>query len=68
MTPLNQKRENEMTQAILVSTTCDKKEVAGTIVKGVLENRLAACAQVLGPVESSYWWKDSISVEKETNL
>ncbi len=52
-------------QAILVSTTCDKKEVAATIAKGVLENRLGACVQVLGPVESSYWWKQSIAVDQE---
>ncbi len=52
-------------QAILVTTTCDTKEIAAAIAKGVLENRLAACVQILGPVESSYWWKQSIAVDKE---
>ncbi len=63
MTGLN--KEKEKMQAILVTTTCDKKEVAGTIAKAVLENRLAACVQVLGPVESSYWWNHSICVDRE---
>lgn len=52
-------------QAILVTTTCDQKETAGAIARAVLEKRLAACAQILGPVESSYWWNGSICVDRE---
>lgn len=55
-------------QPILVMTTCDKKEVAEAIVERVLENRLAACVQVTGPFESSYWWDQSISVDLEYQI
>jgi len=55
-------------QPIIVTTTCDSKEAAETIVKRVLEKRLAACVQVSGPVESSYWWKQAIAVDKEYTI
>jgi len=30
-----------------------------------VEKRLAACAQVMGPLESTYWWEEKIEVAKE---
>lgn len=53
---------------IIVTTTCDSKEVAETIVKRVLEKRLAACVQVSGPFESSYWWEETITVDQEFKI
>ena len=52
-------------QPIIVVTTCDKKEIAESIAKGVLEKRLAACVQVTGPVESFYWWEQRIEADEE---
>jgi periplasmic divalent cation tolerance protein len=31
------------------------------IVTGLLEQRLIACAQTVGPVTSRYWWQGSIN-------
>jgi periplasmic divalent cation tolerance protein len=31
----------------------------------MVERRLAACAQVVGPVESVYWWKAGVESAKE---
>ncbi len=50
---------------ILVSTTVDKKEDADKIAKMVVERRLAACAQVLGPIVSTYWWMGKIETSEE---
>ena len=54
-----------MTAYIQVFTTTDKKEDADKIAKEVVEKRLAACAQVIGPITSTYWWKDNIERAEE---
>ena len=54
-----------MAEYIQVSTTTDKKEAAQKVARGVVEKRLAACAQIVGPITSSYWWKDNIEEEEE---
>ena len=50
---------------IQVSTTTDKREDAERISKAIVENRLAACVQISGPVKSIYWWKDNIEENEE---
>jgi len=52
-------------EAIQVFTTTDKKEEAEKIVKALVEKRLAACVQIVGPIESSYWWNGAIETAKE---
>jgi periplasmic divalent cation tolerance protein len=54
-----------MTEYIQVFTTTDKREDADKIAKEVVERRLAACAQVVGPITSTYWWKDNIEKAEE---
>ena len=54
-----------MTAYIQVFTTTDKKEDADKIAKEVVEKRLAACAQVIGPITSTYWWKENIERAEE---
>ncbi|MFH1501467.1 MAG: divalent-cation tolerance protein CutA [Candidatus Eisenbacteria bacterium] len=48
-----------------VQTTIDDRERAGELVRSVVERRLAACGQVLGPLESTYWWNGRVETEKE---
>jgi periplasmic divalent cation tolerance protein len=43
----------------------DSEEAAARIARTVVENRLAACAQVSGPVRSTYWWKGEIETAQE---
>ena len=50
---------------IQVFTTVEKKEDAKRIAKILLENRLAACVQIVGPIESMYWWKEKIEEATE---
>ena len=53
-----------MTKYCVVTTTCDKIEIANKIMNTLLEKRLVSCCQMT-KVESSYWWKDEIVKEPE---
>jgi periplasmic divalent cation tolerance protein len=48
-----------------VVTTTDSQEAADRLARGAVEVRLAACAQVVGPITSHYWWKGAIASEPE---
>ncbi|GAB6075875.1 divalent-cation tolerance protein CutA [Desulfurobacterium crinifex] len=50
---------------IQVFTTTDKKEEAEKITKVLIEKRLAVCVQIVGPIESTYWWNGNIETAKE---
>jgi periplasmic divalent cation tolerance protein len=52
-------------QPILVTTSCATIETAQEIATLLLNQRLVACAQVSGPVTSSYWWNENIASEPE---
>jgi len=54
-----------MANYIQVITTVDKKEEAETIARILLEKRLAACVQVIGPGMSFFWWKGEIDRAEE---
>ena len=44
-----------------VFTTTATKPAA----RAVVERRLAACAQVIGPITSTYWWQGQIETAEE---
>ena len=54
-----------MTGYVLVVTTTDSQDEAQKIARHLVEQRLAACVQVLGPVESVYWWEEEIETARE---
>jgi periplasmic divalent cation tolerance protein len=54
-----------MKEYVQVSTTTEKREDANRIAKTLVEKRLAACAQVIGPIRSTYWWKGKIEEADE---
>jgi periplasmic divalent cation tolerance protein len=54
-----------MTDYIQVVTTTARQEDAQTIARALVEDRLAACVQVLGPVSSTYRWKGQIETSQE---
>jgi periplasmic divalent cation tolerance protein len=54
-----------MSEFILVTTTASTKEEAAKIATALLEGRLAACVQILGPIESRYWWNGKIEQSTE---
>ena len=49
-----------MTDIILIRITCPSRHVAETIADGAIEHRLAACANLEGPVSSTYRWKNVV--------
>ena len=54
-----------MTECIQVMTTTDSRENAETIARVLVEGRLAACVQVVGPISSTYWWQGNIERTEE---
>jgi periplasmic divalent cation tolerance protein len=54
-----------MVEYIQLCTTTERRDDAEMISKEVVEKRLAACAQVLGPITSTYWWKQRIEKTEE---
>jgi len=48
-----------------VTTTTDSRAEAERLGRVMVERRLAACAQIVGPVSSTYWWKGSMETTEE---
>jgi periplasmic divalent cation tolerance protein len=48
-----------------VTTTTDSRDEAEKLSRFVVENRLAACAQVVGPITSTYWWQGKVEAAEE---
>ena len=48
-----------------VTTTTDSEEEASRLVRVGVENRLAACGQVLSPIQSTYWWQGKVESARE---
>ncbi|MGC8764454.1 MAG: divalent-cation tolerance protein CutA [Brevinematia bacterium] len=58
-------RENS--KFVVVVTTTDTKKESEKLVDSVLEERLAACAQVF-EIESHYWWKGKLEKAMEYRI
>jgi|SRR3989344_988981 len=54
-----------MARYIQVLTTTATKEDAEKIADHLLEKRFAACVQIIGPINSKYWWKGRRETSKE---
>ena len=50
---------------LVVQTTTDSRAEAVELAREAVEARLAACAQVSGPVASTYWWEDAVERAEE---
>lgn len=55
-------------KAVSVYITTSNKEEANRIGKAIVEQRLAACANIFDSMHSIYWWKGKIEEEKEAVL
>jgi len=51
-----------------VTTTTDSEEEANRIAGAAVERKLAACAQITGPIVSHYTWKEKQFQEKEWRI
>jgi len=54
-----------MEEYIQVTTTADTKETAEKIATVLVQKRLAACVQIVGPISSVYWWKGKVEKTNE---
>lgn len=54
-----------MTEGRQVTTTLPDRDTANRIGRHLVEERLAACAQVTGPVSSTYRWQGEVETAGE---
>ena len=54
-----------MTGYIQVLTTTETEDDANMIARTLVEDRLAGCVQVVGPISSTYRWNDGIETATE---
>lgn len=54
-----------MHETIQVSTTTQTKADADRIAAALVEQRLAACVQVSGPIQSRYRWQGKVETAEE---
>ena len=51
-----------------VQTTTDSRAEAMELARDAVAARLAACAQVAGPIASTYWWEERVERAEEWQL
>ncbi|MGH9554709.1 MAG: divalent-cation tolerance protein CutA [Terriglobales bacterium] len=54
-----------MTDKRIVLTTAGSPEEARKIANGLVERRLAACVNIVGPMESVYRWQGAVETAAE---
>ena len=52
----------------IIGITSAPQEEAENIAKVIVNEELAACVQILGPVTSLYWWKGEVQKDAEALL
>ncbi|VGO20914.1 divalent-cation tolerance protein CutA [Pontiella sulfatireligans] len=57
-----------MRDAFWVYVTAENEAEAKLIAKTVVEERLAACANLLGGIQSIYWWEGKVCEGEEVAL
>lgn len=57
-----------MTEFRFVYITTGDVDEARRIGRTLVEERLAACANVLDPMESFYWWEGKVKADREAVL
>jgi len=54
-----------MTEARIAMTTVASEEEAGRIAEALVEEKLAACVQILPPMQSVYRWQGTVRRDRE---
>ncbi|KAA5540474.1 divalent-cation tolerance protein CutA [Roseiconus nitratireducens] len=55
-------------QVLICFTTVGQQTQAQRLARALLDNQLAACVQIDGPIESLYTWKGDVCCEQEYRL
>lgn len=53
---------------VMIYVTCQNEGEARKIASAVVSERLAACANILGPIGSLYWWEGTVQESAEVPL
>ncbi|MDQ2789938.1 MAG: divalent-cation tolerance protein CutA [Pseudonocardiales bacterium] len=53
---------------VIVATTTASEQAAQVLGAGVIEARLGACAQIVGPITSVFRWNGEVQTEQEWRL
>ncbi len=54
-----------MNQHIQVLISIDSQDAARELQRLLVDHRVAACVQVLGPISSTYWWEEEMEDVQE---
>ena len=54
-----------MSEAVVILCTCPDEDTAGRLATGLVEDRLAACVNVLPGVRSIYRWQGEVQDDAE---
>jgi periplasmic divalent cation tolerance protein len=54
-----------MADARVVLTTVGSRQIAQQLARTLVERRLAACVNIIGPIQSIYRWKEAIESDEE---
>jgi periplasmic divalent cation tolerance protein len=54
-----------MTDKRLVLSTCGSHEVATKIARALVDGQVAACVNIIGPMESIYRWEGQVETSQE---
>jgi periplasmic divalent cation tolerance protein len=57
-----------MTDAVIILCTCGKEGEALAIANALIEARLAACVNLLPPIQSIYRWQGEVEIAQEVLL
>lgn len=52
----------------MVVTTIDSADAAERLARGIVEARVGACAQIVGPVTSVYRWDGAVRTDQEWQI
>ena len=52
----------------VVITTCGSEKDAKKLARTLVEKRVAACAQLFGPITSYYWWQGKLEEDSEWQI
>ncbi|MCH6255773.1 divalent-cation tolerance protein CutA [Puniceicoccaceae bacterium K14] len=57
-----------MNPLLICLTTTNSRDEAAQIAKVAIEEQLAACAQIEGPIQSTYFWNGKVCSDEEFRI
>ncbi|HZE40554.1 MAG TPA: divalent-cation tolerance protein CutA [Stackebrandtia sp.] len=57
-----------MSKPVQITVTAPSLDIAESLARGLVEARLAACAQASGPLTSVYRWEGAVATDPEWRL